>query len=47
MSKIKHCLNCGKEFLYRRSKNIRNYKYCSSKCYWEYHLKHYIKPVKK
>ena len=30
------CLNCGKEFIRKTGKN---YKYCSSKCYWQYHLK--------
>ena len=34
MKKYK-CLNCGGEF----KKNNKNHKYCSSKCYWEYHLK--------
>lgn len=33
------CLNCGQEFI-RKS---RNYKYCSAKCYWEYHCKDILK----
>ena len=33
------CLNCGKEFIRKKKKGNRNIKYCSSKCYWEYHLK--------
>ena len=37
------CLNCGKEFVRRKKKRNRNIKYCSSKCYWEYHLKDILK----
>lgn len=36
---IKQCKNCGKEFLPSKKKGKRNYMYCSSKCYWEFHLK--------
>ena len=33
------CLNCGSEF----KKSDKNHKYCSGKCYWEYHLKDILK----
>lgn len=50
MSNIKICPNCGKEFVrkncrqrHKRRGKICNYKYCSNKCYWEYHLKDVLK----
>lgn len=42
MSNVKVCPNCGKEFVRKRGKPC-NYKYCSNKCYWEYHLKDVLK----
>lgn len=44
---IKKCLNCGKEFIKRNTKTKRNNKYCSSKCYWEHHLKDILKRSEK
>ncbi len=41
--KICKCLNCGKEFIKIKRPKKKNIKYCCSKCYWEYHLKHYIR----
>lgn len=40
MSNVKVCLNCGKEFVRKQN---HNHKYCSAKCYWEYHLKDVLK----
>jgi len=40
---IRKCINCKKEFVIRNKNKSRNYKYCSSKCYWEHHLKDIIK----
>lgn len=45
--KILKCLNCGKNFIKRKSKHNKNIKYCSSKCYWEYHLKDILNKDKK
>lgn len=43
MTKLKKCLNCGNEF---KVKGGKNFLYCSVKCYWEYHLKHFVKEKK-
>lgn len=37
------CKNCGKEFIKKNKKRNKNYMYCSSKCYWQYHLKDILK----
>lgn len=39
---IRKCLNCKKEFVVKNKKKSRNFKYCSGKCYWQYHLKDII-----
>ena len=41
--KLSKCLNCGKEFVKSNKRKRKNYKYCCSKCYWEYHLKDILK----
>lgn len=44
MMKCKKCKNCGKEFIKKdKGRKYRNYMFCSSKCYWEYHLKDILK----
>lgn len=40
---IKKCRNCSKEFVVKKRKKDKNFMYCSSKCYWEYHLRDILK----
>lgn len=35
---MKKCANCGKLFLARTKKRMKNYRFCCSDCYWEYKI---------
>ena len=43
-----NCKNCGKPFQRQvKGKHKKNYMYCSSKCYWEWHLRDILKKKEK
>ena len=35
---MRECLNCGKLFLARSKKRMKNYRFCCKDCYWEYKI---------
>lgn len=37
------CKTCGKEFVRSNKRNKKKFKFCSSNCYWKYHLKDILK----